>query len=511
MLNLEAMFKKFDLKLDDIKESLQQPEFIDEVANKFSEKIINKNSEEETFNILQEYFGETDDEKMYCKYCFEFSSSKLMPQDLKKGLKGNFGVFLKPDSINYKKNKMRKKGMADHCRSDIHHWCVTEHMKQNVEDTEFLNKNQKGAEILVTSAIECLLEGDGSKKFVRLNDLLQSLLTDDFPTKNDGRQMYYEIREMFVEKILSATRKLFETIKTACFSLDKVTVRRTSFMVIMSFFFCEGKICPLLNSLHKMKEDEYDGKGSAKMVGEALMGSLDMPKSKVKTTYNAGSYDGVFAPKAERVEGGGSLNLMEWFGRWCNDLEDDDHSPQAKALLKQYTGGWDAGHKLQLVYENAIKKSNSVKTFLKALEKVMKRSHGKDGIIFQNVAIDMKAAFLSDKSEQATRWVKALLRIVLAFLRNLPVVYKLLQTAAEEARVDNHFTEQKAILKELHDVSHPEILAFGFGFGQILDHYAEVSLNVQRLWNFPTSVCIDVQNLREKLNDLKQNFKFSDK
>ena len=123
---------------------------------------------------------------------------------------------------------------------------------------------------MVCSADQCLLDLDGSLKFVRFNSFLESLLPQEFATKNDGRQIFFDIRDLVYAKIHDDIKKGFQNIKSATFSLDKVTVRRTSFTVIMSYFFSKGKIFVFLNSVHKMKYDDYDGSGSAAMLGECL-------------------------------------------------------------------------------------------------------------------------------------------------------------------------------------------------------------------------------------------------
>ena len=212
--------------------------------------------------------------KLYCVPCFKYASSPLLPSHLKAGMRGNHGFFNKPNDPRYKTNKERKKRMLDHTRSDIHAWCVNRE-KDSSAQLEAENKvNDRCAEIIVTSALNSILELDGSEKFTRLNNLLEMLVPSDYPTKNDGRQVYFPIREIVFEKLTEIVRKNFKSVKSACFTLDKVTVRRTPFTVIMTYFFHKGKIHVLLNSVHKMKREEYDGRGSAEMVGKVIMNSL---------------------------------------------------------------------------------------------------------------------------------------------------------------------------------------------------------------------------------------------
>ena len=143
--------------------------------------------------------------------------------------------------------------MAFHTKTDIHYWCVEQDRIADLNEKIKQENEVKGSEIIVTSAVQCLKELDGSLKFVRTNNLLE-ILNKDSPTKNDGRQMFFTIRELLFEKICTTIKQKFQSIQSACFTLDKVTVRRTPFTVIMSYFFSGGRIHVVLNSVHKMRQ-----------------------------------------------------------------------------------------------------------------------------------------------------------------------------------------------------------------------------------------------------------------
>ena len=117
---------------------------------------------------------------------------------------------------------------------------------------------------------------------------------------------------MFV-KLNDKIKENFQSAQSACVSLDKVTVRHTPFTVLMTYFFFEGRIHVLLNSVHKMMESEYDGPGCVEMVGNLLMSSLTLTKNEVSQKFRHGTYDGVYASNEEEVAGSGSLSLMNHF------------------------------------------------------------------------------------------------------------------------------------------------------------------------------------------------------
>ena len=465
------------------------------LAEKICEKMksLESSGDDEIFGI-QECFMETDDEKLYCAPCIKHTSSSAFPDKLRLGIKGNHGIFNKPNAQNYKTNKERKKRMADHCRTDIHKWCVNQDRVTDEQSTAEKKENDRCAEVIVTSAVECLLELDGSKKFERTNNLLEILLPEEYPTKNDGRQVFYSIREIVFDKLTESVKDRFQKVKNACFTLDKVTVRRTPFTVIMTYFFSGGKIHVLLNSVHKMKVEEYSGRGSAEMIGKTLMASLGLSKAQVGEKFRHGTYDGVYAMAEERVAGGGSLNLMLHFADWC------------QLPHENFTGHWDVGHKLQLVYGSALKKNQEVSAFLNVMEKVMQMCQGKDGLLFLQVAVELKAAILTDKSEQTTRWVRSLLRLILAYFRNMPVLQRIICKNIDDARQEGDLSEQKKQQKLLDSFCNPSHIAFGVGFAQILDSYALVSMNAQQLWNFPGTLCIAMKSLSSELEHLSTKF-----
>ena len=160
--------------------------------------------------------------------------------------------------------------------------------------------------------------------------------------------------------------------------------------------------------------NEYDGRGSARMLGDVLMNSLNLTKDEVASKFKHGTYDGVYASKQERIAGGGCLSLIEHFAEWCG------------VGKEHFTGHWDVGHRLQLVFSDVLKKNKELKKFLRIVESSKAYCHGKDGLLLHELAFELRASFLHDKSEQTTRWVRSLLRLLEAFYRNLPTICKLI-------------------------------------------------------------------------------------
>ena len=65
----------------------------------------------------------------------------------------------------------------------------------------------------------------------------------------------------------------------------------------------------ILNKLVKLSTDKYDADGTAEMVISCLLETLGVSRSKLALMLVHFVYDGVYASKDERVNGGGCLEL----------------------------------------------------------------------------------------------------------------------------------------------------------------------------------------------------------
>ena len=56
----------------------------------------------------------------------------------------------------------------------------------------------------------------------------------------------------------NAIEEKFKQVKSACSTLDKVTIARIPYTVLLTYFFWDGRIHCTLNSLHVMSTKDYD-------------------------------------------------------------------------------------------------------------------------------------------------------------------------------------------------------------------------------------------------------------
>ena len=141
----------------------------------------------------------------------------------------------------------------------------------------------------------------------RILDLISRTLQQ----KNDSSSSFFRIRNITFD-LYSERQKIFfkNEVKYICVTLDKVTVQRTSYTVILTYFFAEGKLHIILNNLVKLSTDEYDADGTAEMVISCLLETLGVSRSKLALMLVHFVYDGVYASKMS-----GILPIIcNWFG-----------------------------------------------------------------------------------------------------------------------------------------------------------------------------------------------------
>ena len=142
--------------------------------------------------------------------------------------------------------------------------------------------------------------------------------------------------------------------------MDKVTVNRTSYTVIVTYFFWEGKINVILNKLVKISTIQYDAPGTASMVIDCLIETLGLTKNQLSMKLVHFCYDGVYASDEQRIRGGGSLSLIKHVAEQLG-LNDYD-----------ITGDWDASHNMQLVFSDVMKANPVVLKCMNLLCNAMK-------------------------------------------------------------------------------------------------------------------------------------------
>ena len=189
---------------------------------------------------------------------------------------------------------------------------------------------------MVRTAIKTMKRGGGATDFLADLDLQTLIPGMIYAVKNNSRNMFFDIRESTYEVVRNKQKEFMKGIRNIAVSLDKVTVHRTSYSVIITYFFWEGKLHVIMNELKELKIEDYDSVGTARMVVDSLCSTLGCSETELANRLRHFSYDGVYADKEERVAGGGCLNLV---GHVTDVL---------RMAQGSITGIWDTGHNLQV-------------------------------------------------------------------------------------------------------------------------------------------------------------------
>ena len=290
-----------------------------------------------------------------CDCCMKFSNSRDVPAPLRGQRRGNFGFVSRDQSDRFIKSQKQS-----HEKTDLHNWCKTKKVQVDLENAHNEHASEEAGQLVIRNVLLCLKKGWSAEDFMSLNDKDNLTNNINAVTKNDSKAEFFSLRSLIFEKVTQRIKTLFEKVESFSVTLDKVTVNRVSFTVIVTYFFWEGSIHVLLNKLVKISTTEYDGPGTASMVISCLTETLGLTRTQLASKLVHFCYDGVYATEEQRVRGGGSLSLIRHVAEQL-DMDDGDIS-----------GVWDASHNMQLVFSDVMKDKPVIMKTMKILFDAMK-------------------------------------------------------------------------------------------------------------------------------------------
>ena len=307
-------------------DSFLTEDLMDRFANKVAvttrvqvlQALQKKETQKETEYYKEKYWMDSEN-YLICNPCLVHSTSISVPKQLLSGKRGNFG-YVEKGGKGYLVEAVKSR----HCDKPLHIWCVKEFEKKEEKRIQQFRRNELAGKKIIRNALLCFKRSLGCEDFLALNEIHFLAERDlgnvsfNIATKNDSRLEYFRLRREIYEIVSNKTKKFFEEIQDIAVTLDKVTVQRNSFTVIMTYFFSEGKIHIILNELKKLSTKDYDGKGTATMVIKSLCDTLGYTKSKLSQVLKHFVYDGVYANSEERTSGGGSLELRKYVEKELN-------------------------------------------------------------------------------------------------------------------------------------------------------------------------------------------------
>ena len=428
-----------------------------------------------------------DYNNFHCKSCFKYKDSIDLPDNLKKYIKGNVGVFSKSQA---KWNI--KKSIKVHMLTSIHYWCQDKFENDLLQQKKQERINLEAGIKIHNNALYCLKKGFSSMDFIDLNSKDASSTK---ATKNDSKNEFFILRNIYHKILCEKVHQLFENVEEFSCTLDKVTVDRQSFTVLLCFFFSDGEIKCFLNKVVKMESNMYDSKGTACMVVNNLQKSLGLTIDQLRSKLMHFVYDGVYADSAERVYGGGSLSLTRSV---------ETHLGQQNGFI---TGQWDIAHLLQLLFADVMKKNKILKNISKEIFDTMKDFRiGKASLKFHELAQELNNLILECQKDQQTRFISAWLKAIKAYMRNIPTIYSLMTSETESDNTWFRDTRSTHYEAPVTRVNNGELICLIIGLCQIFEIYTMCSINSQSSHSFPSTIKQEIMEAKDKISELSHKW-----
>ena len=160
------------------------------------ERLEDVQKKEDLISGPESMFRDSKDENItYCVCCVSFANHGDVPSHLKKFFRGNFSKFKK---VGSGRERDSRRFLENHVTNPLHVWCLHKFRRHEKEEADNKSRNEKACKIVVTNAAYVLKDPAGSASdFVRLNNKDQINMGAEYPTKNDGSQYYFELRNVF--------------------------------------------------------------------------------------------------------------------------------------------------------------------------------------------------------------------------------------------------------------------------------------------------------------------------
>ena len=426
--------------------------------------------------------------------CTLYSGRPDVPPLLARCRKHDFGLLSKLTASGVKRSATELKfGMKRHTNLDLHLWCLRKAEKEEHAERKHDDINKEVGLNVIRGALKNLQRGLGASDFLADMDFLNSTKNVPNSQKNNSQDAFFEIRDDCFEIVSEDIKTFFNSGKVTEISctLDKVTVNHVSYMVLLTFFFYQGRIFCLLNKLATLDVESYDSPGTANLVVTHLGETLGLSVQRLSEVLVHFSYDGVFASSEERVDGGGSLELVLFVER------------ELQLERGSLTGTWDFAHQLQIIWKKSLGENQVVEEVIALMFSTMGDYRlGKYSTIFHERAKELGHLVLTNKKDQTTRFVASLARGMKTFFQNLPTLIAVKADLYNTLVGENKSTEARGVLFTLSKLRDPRNLLLQVGLAVLLEVYCDVSVTSQHSTHFPTQAWAAVSEGLEKLKKL---------
>ena len=263
-------------------------EDLEALAEKMARKVVKKQEEkkiQDKEKIKTEKVWEEGKDFLVCKPCSTYGAGADVPQEFNKSKRGlNGGLVGKRTANGEQRAEWDLRAVQSrHCESNLHKWCVRRADTVEINKQTFDEGNEEVGKNVIRAFLKNIRRGLGSEDFLADVDLLHNVPGVPKSQKNNSRSTFFELRNDVFEVVTASVQEFFRSgeISEISVTLDKVTVQHRSYTVVITFFFYMGSLYCLLNELLRMKEGEYDARGTVELVAKCLMSTLGLTRTQL--------------------------------------------------------------------------------------------------------------------------------------------------------------------------------------------------------------------------------------
>ena len=221
---------------------------------------------------------------LVCKFCSKNKVQQNLPHEILRFKRGNFGMISRNRENVEKISEFEvRRRMRDHEEGNFHLWCMRKTEEEKQISKSFEEKNNEAGLLMIKAYLQTVSVGRSADDFLRLVNFTHLIPDVMKSQKNNSRNTFFELRDDCFEVVTNRVHNIFKSDQITELSaiLDKVTVQSRSYTVLLTFFFVNGKIYCLLNSLLKMGEDDYEIAGTARMVVAEMRKTLGITRTQL--------------------------------------------------------------------------------------------------------------------------------------------------------------------------------------------------------------------------------------
>ena len=131
---------------------------------------------------------------------------------------------------------------------------------------------------------------------------------------------------------------------------------------------------------------------------------------------------------------------------------------------------------------------------------------GKASLKFHELAQEMNNMILECQKDQQTRFIRAWLNAIKAYMRNIPTIYSLLTSDTENENAWSRDTQSTHYDSPVTHVNNGERICLIIGICQNFKIHTKCSMSSQSSHSFPSTVKQEILEAKNKLSELSHEW-----